>query len=176
MAGLLQPYMKSYQVQLCGEGLDVKPGAGGFAKAPSNYAYNYYLSSSNATIYNFSNASQWERPAESLLATDASNYYNGGPYDTFYFLPPSRPDAAGNLVEQMPMNQGRHSGERVNAAWQDGHVKSQKIAYVQTRDLSAGNTVAKTKSLYLGGLVPSGVSSAIDPKANYFYAATKPAL
>ena len=173
-AGLLQPYLKSYQIQLCGEGLDVKPGAGGYTKAPSNYAYNYYLSSSNSDIYNFSNAGRWEKPAESLLATDASNYYNGGPYDTFYFYPPSRPDAAGNLIERMPMIQGRHSGERANLVWQDGHAKAQKVSYVQTVDLSAGNTKAKMKSLYLGAIVPNGVSSGLDPMANYYYTAVKP--
>ncbi|RYD72911.1 MAG: prepilin-type N-terminal cleavage/methylation domain-containing protein, partial [Verrucomicrobiaceae bacterium] len=170
---LLQPYMKNQLIQICPEATNMKPAAGGITIVPNTYAVNRYVIDKTSYYGDLSNASSWSTPAESILIADAANFYSGTVYDIRSIQPPSRPNATNILVEQMPMMQGRHSNERANISWMDGHAKSQKISYVQTKDLLAGNTIAVTKANRLGAIVPPGVSSALDPKANYYYEAQK---
>ena len=168
--GVFQPYLKNTVIRLCpsvpanmdnGWGLtDTKPF--------SSYAPNSYITSYPKATPNYGS---WERPAESLLAAEAGDYYAGILYEASDVFPISYDANLGSPYILAP-----HNNDAANVAWMDGHAGSKKLVYATVSQPGAQDAVAWKKN-HLGYLPgPGGLAPlTVNPQVNYYYTPEKPA-
>lgn len=123
--GLIEPYVKNYQVFRC-------PSSGSSAMLNGQYGANYLLFTNTPSLLQAAVVS----PASIYMIMDSGTYYTSPPYITgaragFEYLP-GEGDAGGNCSgvtahaiwpdKQADCRSGRHFGG-VNIAFADGHVK-----------------------------------------------------
>jgi prepilin-type N-terminal cleavage/methylation domain-containing protein/prepilin-type processing-associated H-X9-DG protein len=167
--GLLQPYMKNYQINLCPMATDVKP------EAPVSWektAFTSYGINDNFNLTSNLAFSVWQGPSDTILVGDAAWIYgpggiNAGPFESGFVESPNN-----NGFAQFPSTRGLHSGNHANLGWMDGHAKAMTVSYSQTA--VNGVAPAQFETEKLGYVYPSGVSTQTDPRANYYYSPTKP--
>ena len=135
--GMLYPYMKNSQIQLC------PSFTGNFAYngATGGYGYNWiYLASNTAAgLYgNFAvNEAQIQRTSDCIAYGDTATYKTSptaGVYETFSIAPPSSSLGFGDF----PNAHFRHNG-MMNAVFVDGHVKSLNPVKLSTTATNATN-------------------------------------
>lgn len=142
-AGLLQPYMKNYQIQECASAAGIAPIAGQpFAYAP-NAQYLWPVTNSSLPI----SLAAVDRTAETLLMADCAylNPTNGQLARTLLLWPPS------STLSVAPAIHGRHNGF-ASVLWLDGHVKGQRPV-IRTSDKSAAASAAVHLQNNIGDLL-----------------------
>lgn len=166
--GVIQPYIKSAQVQACPSIGNMTPSSGGapftidVGDAPLGYDKNVLITSTipitGGSYGPFPNLAAWDQPAESVLMADA-----GGTSSTFNGINPPRKVSTGTVnTAQMS---GRHPGIASNVLFQDGHAKVQRL---NQTGLSATSVTQK-----LGHLVGPTAGSPTAPGANYYFVPLK---
>jgi prepilin-type N-terminal cleavage/methylation domain-containing protein/prepilin-type processing-associated H-X9-DG protein len=122
--GMLQPYLKNHQVQLCPS----FTGNWAYNGATGGYGYNWIYLASNQAAFRFGdwsvNEAEITRPADCIAFADTASYRTFGTpglYETFSVAPPSSSLGFGDF----PNAHFRHNGN-CNAVFVDGHVKALK--------------------------------------------------
>ena len=170
--GMIQPYLKSAQVQTCPDANNITPSSGGApftidpGDAPLGYDTNSLIGAGAVqsytpyTVYGpFRNMAAWNNPAESVLMADA-----GGTVSSFNGISLPRSLMSGT-VNKYPQMAGRHVNLMSNIVFQDGHVKSMRI--------SQTGVVASYASQKLGNLLGPNVSDPTATGANYYFVPDK---
>ena len=120
--GLIQPYMKSTQIEDCPSAPEVEATA--INTPPVAYGYNYtYLTKDNGgTFYRLPiGMAAIESPSETVMLTDGASWNSGAQK---WGRPGYAPGPAAGYVRI----HARHSG-MANVLWVDGHVKAMKVSY-----------------------------------------------
>jgi prepilin-type N-terminal cleavage/methylation domain-containing protein/prepilin-type processing-associated H-X9-DG protein len=137
--GMLYPYTKNHQIQLC------PSFSGNFAYqgATGGYGYNWIYLASNPSAGRFGdwsvNEAQINRPADTIAFADTATYKTTpapGVYETFSIAPPSSSLGFGDF----PSAHFRHS-ETCNAVFVDGHVKALKPLLRATNPNNVSNNL-----------------------------------
>jgi len=163
--GLLQPYMKSTEIQAC-------PSAQGmtFMSSTATGGLGYGI---NPSILEMSMTSM-DKPAETVFIADAgTNKYSAIKTYLFQYLYITTPDQSDYYMYTPPSFHGRHS-DFTNVAWMDGHAKSMKVNYrSETGTTDVGRTPEALKTQQLGDIIPPGCSFP-QPCSPYYLLLEKP--
>jgi prepilin-type N-terminal cleavage/methylation domain-containing protein/prepilin-type processing-associated H-X9-DG protein len=135
--GLLYPYLKNHQVQLC-------PSFRANYKyngATGGYGYNWIYLASNTATGNYGDFAVFEaqitRPTDCIAFADTATYQTTAPVglmETFSVAPPSSSLGFGDF----PSAHFRHA-EACNAVFVDGHVKALKPVRLSTTPTNVQN-------------------------------------
>jgi prepilin-type N-terminal cleavage/methylation domain-containing protein/prepilin-type processing-associated H-X9-DG protein len=177
--GLLQPYMKSAQIQDCPDGpqrtsIYDKPVAFGINEYHLYYP-NYSGDPASPHFLDFSGGpvcptmAQMSQPASTLVFADSASVNPGNTYATRYhiLLPPSSSTYYDGLYGGYVGStvHGRHLGF-ANALWFDGHAKSSKISF-------GPNSGPLERQNNLGDIINPAYPYG-DANQDYYFQLTKP--
>ncbi|HEY3779580.1 MAG TPA: prepilin-type N-terminal cleavage/methylation domain-containing protein [Fimbriimonadaceae bacterium] len=159
--GLLQPYLKSAQIDGCPEATGQVPN-GGPGAPPNGIAYNGYSAKAGPT-------SSFDSPASTIMLADQGIVYGTTDYarPTFYVY--ADPTVGSELL---PFLEGRHSGGTANTAWYDGHTKSAKVGLGDLANHPGWwgySDLAQDVVHNTGYVFPPGVGSVYDQRLNCYY-------
>lgn len=176
-AGMLQPYLKNYQVTLCGSSAPLlTPQVKGTALA-NTYGINstlvsgWFAPGNTGSRTQVLNAGSWERTAESVLVADAGIMFSAtDPLYSPNTVNPPLSISNGNPLEGRPTMLGVHSNTSANIGWMDGHAKSMKV---QTVTKSYQAWTAKKLGFVLPGDVSNPYDGSLNEHANFYYDPTK---
>ena len=159
--GLLQPYLKSAQIDGCPVATGQVP-MGGPGGPPTGIAENALL--------DVAPTSSFDAPASTIMLADQGVLYYSGPSAVQDY---SRDSFLVYADDFDPSIEGRHNNGTVNVAWCDGHAKSAKVGI---GDLATdhnfgplGYYVTAVQQHNIGWVFPPGVSSITDPRFNCYY-------
>ncbi len=155
LGGLIQPYMKSADIEACPDYDTSAPAADGSVQDPTGYGKNVYLNSS--TDVSSVTQSIIQAPSDTILLADSLLYIFGTAYSSPNLTAPSQRYGTACF---------RHH-ERANVLWCDGHVKSMPATYNPGNDLF-GDPPDQTKGAHVGYVMkqPFTDNASID---NYYY-------
>ena len=137
--GLLQPYMKSHQIEDC-------PDADGSVPI-TKYSFPIAYGLNQALFSNFAageNMTQMDTPAETILFSDAAGLSFSGSLD--------RTDIVFADYAEIPYGAAHalHGGRVAVAAWADGHSKALPLQYQSFNNTDFGLTVTQFQTSNLG--------------------------
>jgi prepilin-type N-terminal cleavage/methylation domain-containing protein len=165
--GTLQPYLKNNQIQKCPSlPANMKGdimGAMITGDQTAHFGYGYNQNFSGA----LNNFGAWDKPAESLLMSEAGQLLGPDLRSNFVI---GRPCVGVSSIDQAMVN-GRHIDDAVNVLWMDTHSTTKKITYAQNGQHPNAAAFKTNKLGYLPG--PGGLDPA-NPKCNYYFDAVKP--
>lgn len=185
--GLLQPYMKSVQIQDCPSAASI-PGNGLFALiayAPNSAYLNpiYFVSGPpSMTVPRPAKLAEMSAPSETVLMGDTAFLSNldGKIGRITAFRPPfdSVVSASGITEAATPSTaaatvHARHLGT-VNVLWMDGHVKAMRPTLRETNQ-NAVVTVQMLRDNNIGDLIPAGNRTGVPAKDNFYFRLNKDA-
>jgi len=126
--GILQPYLKSTQVEDCPDASSIPAGD---PRLPTGYGYNLTLLSSTVPVAGV-NLAAIEAPSETVRFADVAfiNINTSALTRAVVARTPSQNDTATGTLKYCDIH-GRHSG-MANVLWVDGHVKAMKVSYPHT--------------------------------------------
>jgi len=137
--GLLYPYIKNHQVNLCPS---FKAGFR-YNGATGGYGYNWVYLASNTATGNYGDAAVYEaqitRPTDCIAFADTATYQTTAPVglmETFSVAPPSSSLGFGDY----PSAHFRHA-ETCNAVFVDGHVKALKPVRLSANPNNVANHI-----------------------------------